>query len=59
MNAIAQGVEYFGETRVGAGHVWPGGELDYLPRLLGPGTAVIDANEEMWRFFRRHRVPLD
>lgn len=43
----------------GAGHVWPGGELDYLPRLLGPGTAVIDANEEMWRFFRRHRVPLD
>ena len=41
----------------GAGHVWPGGELDYFPKLLGPGTAVIDANEEMWRFFARHRLP--
>jgi polyhydroxybutyrate depolymerase len=40
----------------GAGHVWPGGELDYLPLLLGPGTQVIDANEEMWRFFSRHRL---
>jgi polyhydroxybutyrate depolymerase len=37
----------------GAGHVWPGGRLDYLPLLLGPGTAVIDANEEIWRFFSR------
>ncbi len=41
----------------GAGHVWPGGVRDYLPRILGEGTAVIDANEEMWRFFRRHRLP--
>jgi len=40
----------------GAGHVWPGGELDTLPKLLGPGTAVIDANEEMWRFFSRHKL---
>jgi len=40
----------------GAGHVWPGGQLDYLPALLGPGTRVIDANEEMWRFFQRHRL---
>ena len=39
----------------GAGHVWPGGVLDYLPRLLGAGTRVIDANAEMWRFFQRHR----
>lgn len=38
----------------GAGHVWPGGRLDYLPSLLGPGTRVIDANAEMWRFFQRH-----
>ena len=37
----------------GAGHVWPGGQHDYLPVLLGPGSAVIDANEEMWRFFSR------
>jgi polyhydroxybutyrate depolymerase len=41
----------------GAGHVWPGGEPNYFPKLLGPGTAVIDANEEMWRFFARHRLP--
>jgi poly(3-hydroxybutyrate) depolymerase len=34
--------------------VWPGGRIDYLPRLLGPGTDVIDANLEMWRFFQRH-----
>lgn len=39
----------------GAGHVWPGGVRDYLPWLLGPGTAVIDANAEMWRFFSRFR----
>lgn len=40
----------------GAGHVWPGGVLEYLTWLLGPGSAVIDANEEMWRFFSRHRL---
>jgi polyhydroxybutyrate depolymerase len=40
----------------GAGHVWPGGDPDYLPKLLGAGTAVIDANEEMWRFFSRHKL---
>lgn len=40
----------------GAGHVWPGGILDYLPWLLGPGTRVIDASEEAWRFFTRHRL---
>jgi polyhydroxybutyrate depolymerase len=39
----------------GAGHVWPGGVQDYLPLLLGPGTAVMDANAEMWRFFSRFR----
>ena len=39
----------------GAGHVWPGGVQNYLPWLLGPGTKVIDANGEMWRFFSRHR----
>lgn len=41
----------------GAGHVWPGGIPDYLPLLLGPGSAVIDANAEIWRFFSRHRLP--
>jgi polyhydroxybutyrate depolymerase len=37
----------------GAGHVWPGGTPAYLTRWLGPSTLVIDANEEVWRFFRR------
>jgi poly(3-hydroxybutyrate) depolymerase len=37
----------------GTGHVWPGGLQDYLPRLLGPSTALVDANLEMWRFFQR------
>lgn len=37
----------------GAGHVWPGGVRDYMPQLLGTGTAVIDANAEIWKFFSR------
>jgi polyhydroxybutyrate depolymerase len=41
----------------GAGHVWPGGKRDYLPRMLGDGTDVIDANAEMWKFFRRFALP--
>ena len=40
----------------GAGHVWPGGDIDYLPRLLGAGTDVIDANEVLWEFFSGHRL---
>jgi polyhydroxybutyrate depolymerase len=39
----------------GAGHVWPGGQQNFLPLLLGPGTTVIDANHEMWEFFSRFR----
>jgi polyhydroxybutyrate depolymerase len=39
----------------GSGHVWPGGQHDYLPLMLGPGTAVVDANRLMWSFFTRFR----
>lgn len=39
----------------GAGHVWPGGIRDYNPQFLGTGTAVIDANTEIWKFFSRYR----
>ena len=39
----------------GPGHVWPGGQRDFLPVLLGTSTAVVDANDEMWRFFSRFR----
>ena len=37
----------------GAGHVWPGGKQNYMERLLGPSTDIIDANTEMWNFFKR------
>lgn len=37
----------------GAGHVWPGGQPNYFPHLLGPSTGIIDANREMWGFFLR------
>jgi polyhydroxybutyrate depolymerase len=40
----------------GAGHVWPGGEIDYMQWALGPGTGVIDANQQMWRFFSRFHL---
>ncbi len=34
----------------GPGHVWPGGQRNYMKRLLGASTTVIDANEEIWKF---------
>jgi len=37
----------------GAGHVWPGGKQKFMERLLGPSTDIIDANTEMWHFFKR------
>jgi polyhydroxybutyrate depolymerase len=39
----------------GPGHVWPGGVRDYMPQLLGTGTAVVDANTEIWKFVSRFR----
>ena len=50
-----EGVEVVLLQLSGAGHVWPGGVRDYNPQLLGTGTAVIDANAEMWKFFSRYR----
>jgi polyhydroxybutyrate depolymerase len=41
----------------GPGHVWPEGTRDYLTRWLGPSTQVIDANQEIIRFFLRFRIP--
>ena len=41
----------------GAGHVWPGGKQNYMERLLGPSTDIIDANTEMWKFFSRFSLP--
>jgi polyhydroxybutyrate depolymerase len=39
----------------GPGHVWPGGQRDYLPLLLGTSSSVIDANRELWSFFKQYR----
>lgn len=38
------------------GHVWPGGKQNYMQRVLGPSTKVINANVEMWQFFQPLRV---
>jgi polyhydroxybutyrate depolymerase len=50
------GVEVILWKLTGAGHVWPGGLRNYHERLLGPSTAIIDVNEEMWRFFKRFHL---
>ncbi len=39
----------------GAGHVWPGSPQKHSARLLGAATDVLDANEEIWAFFRAFR----
>jgi polyhydroxybutyrate depolymerase len=39
-----------------SGHVWPGGRQNYMERVLGQSTKVIDANEVMWQFFQSFRV---
>ena len=50
-----EGVEVVLLQLGGAGHVWPGGVRDYNPQLLGTGTAVVDANAEIWKFFSRYK----
>lgn len=40
----------------GVGHVWPGGKQNFLPKILGPSTTIVDANTEMWRFFSRFQL---
>jgi polyhydroxybutyrate depolymerase len=40
----------------GSGHVWPGATTNPR-RLLGPSTDVIDANQQMWEFFKRFSLP--
>jgi polyhydroxybutyrate depolymerase len=47
----------------GSGHVWPGAPFNTGPRNtwildgVGRGTTLVDANEDMWRFFRQHELP--
>lgn len=40
----------------GPGHVWPGAAPTRRQDLTGPATRVIDANEEIWKFFRDRRA---
>jgi polyhydroxybutyrate depolymerase len=41
----------------GGGHTWPQG-LPYLgPRIVGRASAEFDANQVIWEFVRRYRVP--
>ena len=39
----------------GAGHGWPGADVGRRERLVGPGTKVVIAAEEVWRFVSRFR----
>jgi len=53
----ADGAEVVLWKITGAGHTWPGGKQGIFPKLLGRGTTIIDANEEMWRFFSKYSLP--
>jgi len=52
-----EGVEVDLWKLTGAGHVWPGGRQKFMERILGPSTEIIDANQEMWNFFKRFALP--
>jgi len=41
----------------GSGHVWPGAPLHVF--WLGRSTQLIDANDQMWHFFRKFSLPSD
>jgi len=49
-----RGTEIVHWRLTGVGHVWPGAKRVYAQGLLGAPTDVIDANLEIWQFFRRH-----
>ncbi len=50
------GAEVLHWKLTGAGHGWPGGEQDTFAKPPVPGTSVIDANEVIWKFFRRNSL---
>ena len=54
--SCAGGTEIVLWKLTGSGHVWPGAAHDY-PLVIGQGTWVIDANAEMWKFFRNFSLP--
>ncbi len=40
----------------GGGHTWPGGFQYYSKRFIGKTCRSFDASEEIWKFFRHHRI---
>jgi poly(3-hydroxybutyrate) depolymerase len=44
-------------TSKGAGHTWPGGQMNLLLRaFLGRASKEIDASREIWSFERAHEA---
>jgi polyhydroxybutyrate depolymerase len=48
----------------GSGHVWPGAPFNlgtdkstYILDGVGEGTTLVNANEEMWKFFKQYSLP--
>ena len=48
-------VEFVRVVVAGLGHHWPGGKGQFNPRIAGPPTDRLTANERLWAFFQRHR----
>jgi polyhydroxybutyrate depolymerase len=62
-NGCASGSEVALWRFTGSGHVWPGAPFNTGPRNtwildgVGRGITLVDANEQMWQFFRRYSLP--
>jgi len=41
----------------GLGHHWPGGLGQFNPRMAGPPSDLLNANDVIWEFFKRHSLP--
>jgi polyhydroxybutyrate depolymerase len=50
------GAEFRVVTVAGLGHHWPGGKGQLNPRIGGPPSDRIDANQLIWDFFRRQTL---
>ena len=48
-------VEFVRVVVGGLGHHWPGGKGQFNPRIGGPVSNRLNANERLWAFFQRHR----
>ncbi len=51
------GVELTAHVIDGLGHHWPGGRGQFNPRLAGPPSDRLRANDVIWEFFKRHSLP--